>query len=78
MTLETPRRRSDQRATSRVAPERRAEALVAAYIHALSPRHDAEREAGGTPVRTRPSPPMVELRSPMEHNSTSGAQLMVR
>ncbi len=47
MTIETPRRRSDQRATSRTAPERRAEALVAAYIHELSPRHDAERERGG-------------------------------
>ncbi len=31
---------------SRTAPERRAEALIAAYIHELSPRHDAEREAG--------------------------------
>jgi hypothetical protein len=45
MNVETPRRRSDQRATSRTAPERRAEALIAAYIHELSPRHAAERDA---------------------------------
>lgn len=46
MTVETPHRRSDQWATSLTAPERRVEALVAAYIHELSSRHDAEREAG--------------------------------
>jgi hypothetical protein len=46
MTAKTPPTRSDQRATSRAAPERHFEALVAAYIHELSPRHHAEREAG--------------------------------
>jgi hypothetical protein len=45
MTTETPRRRDDQRATSVTAPDRRLEALVAAYIHELSPRHHAERQA---------------------------------
>ena len=45
MTVETPRR-SDQQATSLASSERRVEALVAAYIHELSSRHDAEREAG--------------------------------
>jgi len=44
MTSETGRRRPHRRPESRVA-ERRAEALVAAYIHELSPRHRAEREA---------------------------------
>ena len=46
MTVETPHRRSDQWATSLTAPERRVEALVAAYIHELSPRHNSERDAG--------------------------------
>jgi hypothetical protein len=51
MNVETARRRPghgarpDYRAVSRTASERRAEALVAAYIHELSPRHHAEREA---------------------------------
>ena len=45
MTVETARRRADQRATSSPPPIG-VEALVAAYIHELSPRHDAEREAG--------------------------------
>jgi hypothetical protein len=49
MTIETGRRRPHRWAESRGA-ERRAEALVAAYIHELSPRHRAEREA------MRPSP----------------------
>ena len=44
MTIETTRRRPDRRLESRVA-QRRAEALVSAYIHELSPRHRAEREA---------------------------------
>jgi len=44
MTMETGRRRPQRWPESRVA-ERRAEALVAAYIHELSPRHRAEREA---------------------------------
>ena len=44
MMSETARRRLHRRPESRVA-ERRAEALVAAYIHELSPRHRAEREA---------------------------------
>jgi hypothetical protein len=45
MTPETTLRRLDRRAVSRAASERRTEALVAAYIHELSSRHDAEREA---------------------------------
>ena len=44
MTIETGRRRPQRWPESRVA-ERRTEALVAAYIHELSPRHRAEREA---------------------------------
>ncbi len=43
MTIDT-RRRPDRRPESRAA-QRRAEALVTAYIHELSPRHRAEREA---------------------------------
>lgn len=46
MTIETPRNRADQRAARVTAPDRRLEALVAAYIHELSPRHHAERQAG--------------------------------
>ena len=53
MTIETARRRPDRRPMSRRASERRAEALVAAYIHELSPRHRAEREA------TRAEPPYL-------------------
>jgi hypothetical protein len=44
MTIDIGRRRPHRWPESRVA-ERRAEALVAAYIHELSPRHRAEREA---------------------------------
>jgi len=44
MTIETGRRSPQRWPEGRVA-ERRAEALVAAYIHELSPRHRAEREA---------------------------------
>ena len=44
MTIETGRDVPSAGPSSRVA-ERRAEALVAAYIHELSPRHRAEREA---------------------------------
>lgn len=75
--VETPRRRSDQRATGRTAPERRVEAVVAAYIHELSPRHDAEREARAAvriPVRgSLPGSPMVDLRSSLERDSTIDA-----
>ena len=46
MSIETTRSRAEQRATSATAPDRRLEALVAAYIHELSPRHDVERQAG--------------------------------
>ena len=42
---EHPQAFPSARAISRAASERRAEALVAAYIHELSPRHRAEREA---------------------------------
>ena len=45
MTIEAERRQRNRRAASTAASERRAEALVAAYIHELSSRHDAEREA---------------------------------
>jgi hypothetical protein len=45
MTIETERRHPNRWAVSSAASERRAEALVAAYIHELSPRHRAEREA---------------------------------
>ena len=44
MTIETGRRLPQRWPASRAA-ERRTEALVAAYIHELSPRHRAEREA---------------------------------
>jgi hypothetical protein len=44
MTVQDARRRSTDRAVNRAVPERRAEALVAAYIHELSSRHHAERE----------------------------------
>jgi hypothetical protein len=56
MTVEDTRRRLTDRAVSRVVPERRAEALVAAYIHELSSRHHAERELRrGEPAATRAS-----------------------
>ncbi len=45
MTVKTERRQRDRRPASTAASERRAEAAVAAYIHELSPRHRAEREA---------------------------------
>jgi hypothetical protein len=62
MTMETAPRRHDHgaaghRAASRAAPERRVAALVAAYIHELSPRHRAEREA------TEAGPDTGELRT---------------
>ena len=44
MMTETSRRRTDRWPESR-ASQRQAEALVAAYIHELSPRHRTEREA---------------------------------
>jgi hypothetical protein len=46
MTLENTDRRPPERAASNSARQRRVDALVAAYIHELSPRHRAEREAG--------------------------------
>jgi hypothetical protein len=45
MTNETPQRGPDGRRASRPTSQRRVDALVAAYIHELSPRHRAEREA---------------------------------
>jgi hypothetical protein len=45
MTIETRPRRLEGRGASGPASRRRADALVAAYIHELSPRHRAEREA---------------------------------
>ena len=57
MTIEAERRQRNRRAASTAASERRAEALVAAYIHELSPRHRAEREA------RKPEPGAVEART---------------
>ena len=57
MTIEAERRQRNRRAASAAASERRAEALVAAYIHELSPRHRAEREA------RKPEPGAVEART---------------
>jgi len=48
MTVETAQRHPSPRPASSAASERRAEALIAAYIHELSPRHRAEREATNT------------------------------
>jgi hypothetical protein len=45
MKDQTAHRRLSHPAAGRAASERRTEALVAAYIHDLSPRHRAEREA---------------------------------
>ena len=56
MTIESRTTRLEPRAPSR-ASERRVEALVAEYIHELSSRHHAEREA----ARAEPDP--GELRS---------------
>jgi len=56
MRTESRPTRLEPRAPSR-ASERRLEALVAAYIHELSSRHHAEREA------TRAEPDPGELRS---------------
>jgi hypothetical protein len=56
MRTESRPTRLEPRAPSR-ASERRVEALVAAYIHELSPRHRAERKA------TRAEPETAELRS---------------
>jgi hypothetical protein len=49
MIAETERRDHDRRATLGAASQRRVEALVAAYIHELSSRHRAEREAASYP-----------------------------
>jgi hypothetical protein len=48
MTTETADRRAPDRAAGSSARQRRVDALVAAYIHELSPRHRAEREASRT------------------------------
>ena len=53
MTVETERRHPNRWPTSSPASERRAEALVAAYIHELSPRHRAEREGQEGRARRR-------------------------
>ncbi len=51
MTLETTDRRPPERPASSLSHQRRVDALVAAYIHELSGRHRAEREAGkGAPA----------------------------
>ena len=46
MITETTPTGAERRTTSATSPDRRLEALVAAYIHELSPRHHAERQAG--------------------------------
>jgi hypothetical protein len=53
MTIETQRRHPDRWRASRAPSERRAEALVAAYIHELSPRHRAERQGQESRARRR-------------------------
>jgi hypothetical protein len=53
MNIETERRRTDRWPANSAASERRAEALVAAYIHELSPRHRAEREGRKAEPDTR-------------------------
>ena len=45
MTVDTARRRPDRRPRAARPLTAAAEALVAAYIHELSPRHRADREA---------------------------------
>ena len=45
MTVDTARTRPDHRLMSGAASDRRTEALIASYIHELSPRHHADREA---------------------------------
>ena len=57
MMIETGQRRLEGRGASGPASRRRADALVAAYIHELSPRHRAEREA------RKPEPGAVEART---------------
>jgi hypothetical protein len=44
MIIETTPNGAEQRPTSATSPDRRLEALVAAYIHELSPRHHAARQ----------------------------------
>jgi hypothetical protein len=53
MTIETERSHPNRWPASSAASERRAEALVAAYIHELSPRHRAEREGRKAEADTR-------------------------
>ncbi len=57
MTVDTARTRPDHRLMRGAASERRKEALIAAYIHELSPRHHAERES------RRAEPDTEELRT---------------
>jgi hypothetical protein len=51
MTIETAQREPEVGRAN--TSQRRIDALVAAYIHELSPRHRAERETG-TPEARRP------------------------
>jgi hypothetical protein len=57
MTPSSTHRGVDRPSRSRALSERRTEALVAAYIHELSPRHQAARES------RRARPETVELRT---------------
>jgi hypothetical protein len=53
MTPRSTPRGLGQASRSRAPSERRTEALVAAYIHELSRRHRAEREAAPAPAEAR-------------------------
>jgi hypothetical protein len=57
MRIEAAQRELQGRRASGSASGRRADALVAAYIHELSPRHRAEREA------TKPEAGAAEARA---------------
>jgi hypothetical protein len=57
MRIETALRELQGQGASESVSRRRADALVAAYIHELSPRHRAEREA------RKPEPGAVEART---------------
>ena len=72
MTIEAERRQRDRSAVSRAASERHTEALVAAYIHELSSRHDAARETRGGPARHGRNPDLARA-----DGSVAGEELAV-
>jgi hypothetical protein len=57
MRIETAQRELQGQGASESVSRRRVDALVAAYIHELSPRHRAEREA------RKPEPGTAEART---------------